>query len=101
MRVERKCVRCGKNFIPAPYHLYVHDDQYYCSWTCYNHRNDNQEKPKKESRVVEQYNKDGKLIRKYNTAVYAAECILGTANGIRDACRRSTAYKGYYWKYDT
>lgn len=38
--IDRKCDKCGKNFIPAPYHVYVDGAKAYCSWTCYIHRHD-------------------------------------------------------------
>ena len=38
---EKKCKKCGKNFIPAPMHRYKDGSKYYCSWTCYLHRKDN------------------------------------------------------------
>lgn len=41
---ERKCKKCGKNFIPAIEHIYRQGSKYYCSWTCYNHRNDEEGK---------------------------------------------------------
>lgn len=34
------CKKCGKEFIPAPLHIYKAGSKYYCSWTCYNHRED-------------------------------------------------------------
>ena len=37
---EKKCRKCGKKFIPAPEHRYHEGSKYYCTWTCYNHRND-------------------------------------------------------------
>lgn len=37
---EMTCKRCGKNFVPAVEHKFKVDTKYYCSWTCYNHRND-------------------------------------------------------------
>lgn len=40
---EQKCAKCGKEFISAPYHIYKKGDKWYCSWTCYNHRNDPKE----------------------------------------------------------
>jgi uncharacterized OB-fold protein len=42
--VEMKCPKCGKIFVPAPYHAYKDGGKLYCSWTCYNHRNDKEEK---------------------------------------------------------
>lgn len=37
---EKKCKKCGKEFIAAPEHIYHEGTKYYCSWTCYLHRND-------------------------------------------------------------
>jgi hypothetical protein len=37
---EKRCAKCGKTFIAAPYHIYKKGVKWYCSWTCYNHRND-------------------------------------------------------------
>ena len=37
---EKKCKKCRKSFIPAPLHKYKDGSKYYCSWTCYLHRND-------------------------------------------------------------
>lgn len=38
-----KCKKCGKEFIPAPLHIYKDGRKIYCSWTCYNHRKDKTE----------------------------------------------------------
>lgn len=43
---EKKCRKCGKKFIPAPLHRYKDKSKYYCSWTCYLHRNDKEVKMK-------------------------------------------------------
>ena len=34
------CAKCGKEFVPAPEHVFKCYRKYYCKWTCYNHRND-------------------------------------------------------------
>lgn len=47
---EKKCAKCGKNFIVAPYHVFHKNKKYYCSWTCYNHRNDKTEEKKNDNR---------------------------------------------------
>lgn len=39
----KKCKKCGKEFIAAPLHIYKENNKYYCSWTCFNHRNDKKE----------------------------------------------------------
>lgn len=43
-----KCAKCGREFVPAPMHRFVierkHGEttrkRWYCKWTCYNHRDD-------------------------------------------------------------
>ena len=40
-----KCKKCRKEFLPAPMHVYKHGKELYCSWSCFNHRND---EPKEE-----------------------------------------------------
>lgn len=42
------CDKCGREFVPAPMHRFVVEPMHrkirrkywYCTWTCYNHRND-------------------------------------------------------------
>ena len=45
--VEKACPRCKKIFCPAAYHVYRDKKGYYCSWTCYNHKDDKDDKNKK------------------------------------------------------
>ena len=35
-----KCKKCGKEFVPAPQHVFKKGSDYYCKWTCFNHRKD-------------------------------------------------------------
>ena len=42
------CKKCGKAFILAPYHRFREGSDYYCKWTCYNHRKDKPEEVKKD-----------------------------------------------------
>ena len=32
------CKKCGKEFIPAPMHVFKEGTNWYCKWTCFNHR---------------------------------------------------------------
>lgn len=90
--IEVICPRCGKKFIRAPLHIYKDDKGFYCSWTCYNHKED-------KGRAVEQYTKYGGLKRTFATVAKAAEAVDGTADGIRNACRKCAFYKGFLWRY--
>ena len=42
---ERTCAKCGKVFLPAPYHRFREKSKglWYCCWTCYNHKDDAKE----------------------------------------------------------
>lgn len=98
MIIEHRCPKCGKIFFPAPYHAYKDNGKLFCSWTCYNHRNDGRNLNKK-CNVVEQYTKSGIAVRTYPNAWQAAIQINGSADGVRTACRKCTFYKGYLWRY--
>jgi hypothetical protein len=95
---ELICPKCGKNFIKAPQHLYRDEKHFYCSWTCYNHRND--KKAPKKFKKVGQYTLDGKLIKTYPSANDAAETIGLSVKCIRNACREQSTYFGYLWRYE-
>lgn len=98
MIIEFFCPMCGKRFIPAPQHVYKENGKTYCSWTCFYHRDDNKKTAKK-AKTIEQYTKDGVLLRTFKSAEEAAVYMDGTEEGIRKACRKCTFYKGYLWRY--
>lgn len=95
---EEKCKKCGKNFITAPFHIYHDHRGYYCSWTCYLHRNDGNEK-KERARGVERYKDPMGEVESFESAVKAAAIINGSVNSIRNACKNHTLYRGYVWRY--
>lgn len=33
--IENQCNECGRNFIPAPYHVYKKGNKIFCSYSCY------------------------------------------------------------------
>ncbi len=41
------CAKCGREFIPAPQHIFKIGGKNYCKWTCYNHRHDGKKEVKK------------------------------------------------------
>ena len=96
---ELKCPGCGKGFIPAPYHVYRTSTKIYCSWTCYNHRNDKKRDKKYHYKIVEQLTLEGKVINEIKGTAEAAALIDGTQNGIMRAVSEQKAYKGYLWRY--
>lgn len=102
--IETTCGKCGKKFIPAPQHMYKDDRHMYCSWTCYNHR-ESKDKAKgsgrsqPQTRKVIQCDKDGTPIKEFPSALNAAEYYGYCQKMIRDACKNSTQYRGYLWRY--
>lgn len=50
----KKCAKCGKEFYPAPQHVYREASygKWYCSWTCYNHRKDKKVKENENEKEV-------------------------------------------------
>ena len=96
---EDKCPRCGKNFITAPFHIYKDKKGFYCSWTCFNHRNEVSKRGDKKSKIVEMCDQNGNIIAMYNSAAEASKRLRYPPNSIRVACRNNKTYKGYLWRY--
>lgn len=97
MLTEHRCPKCGKLFFPAPYHMYKDKANIYCSWTCYNHRNDGRKERK--LKVVEQCTKSGEVVRTFSSVKQAALYMDGTIDAVYSACRNNKIYKGYLWRY--
>lgn len=98
--LEVKCGRCGKVFIPTYDYAYKDGKRMYCSWTCYNHRNDGKPKRIRSVRAVGRYTLDGEKIADYPSALNASMETGFDACKIRDACCRGKSYNGYLWKYE-
>lgn len=100
---ERHCPVCGKEFYPNPSWAYKERDDhgrptYYCSWKCFNHRND-KKKGNYHYKPIEQLTYDEELVHTYENAYEAATAMDGNLTSIRDACRLQKKYKGYLWRY--
>lgn len=91
------CEKCGKEFFPTPMHAYKDRSGYYCSWTCFNHR----EIKKKGIYAfkVECYDLEGNFIDIYDSADIAAEALGFDKWHIQKACRDGMPYKKYIWRY--
>lgn len=99
------CVKCGR--IKRSIHsfddwVYRDGKGFYCTWTCYNHRND--EKPNvqtqhQKSIPIVQYDKSGNVVKTFNSIVEAANHTNCTAKTISRACKTHKPCKGYLWRY--
>lgn len=98
--MERGCAKCGKIFIPAAYHRYRDKYGLYCSWHCYNHREEDRETIKKVYKRVLQYDDTGNLVKEYHSATDAAEHTGFVFKQIQKACRSHEPYKGFLWAYE-
>lgn len=111
--VPRVCAKCGKVFTPAPYHQFVsyrtHGQttrkQYFCKWSCYNHRNDPTDKRSAKGKKVLMYDPVGNFIGEFDNAKQAALKLTEAgvnAEGryIQRVCRGELPhYHGYIFKY--
>lgn len=43
--VLRTCRQCGREFIPAPFHIYRQDHRIFCSWSCLTRYRKEKEEP--------------------------------------------------------
>ncbi len=108
----RVCAKCGKKFVPAPFHQFVSYRKlgkiYYCKWTCYNHRNDTPTKVdgrKAKAKKVLMYDRNGDFVNEFDNAQQAALWL--TAQGINANNRHIQAvcrgeqkhHHGYLFKY--
>ena len=96
---EAKCPKCGKNLIVAPFHIYRDDRGFYCSWTCFHHKDDDTPPKKRKVKIIEQCTNTGSVIKTFRSAKQAAEYIDGSINSIRVACIKHSLYRGYLWRY--
>ena len=96
------CPKCGKEFFPYPEHVYTAKGKRYCSWSCFNHRNEGKIKIARayKCKIVQQYTLDGKFLKEYKSANQAAEYMGCTANAIRNVCKgKVTSRTKFIWKY--
>lgn len=93
--IEHYCPHCGKIFFPTPMHVYKDSKHRYCSWTCFNHRNDGK---KHRWSMVEALYSDGTVAMTFQSATKAAEWLGGQPHEIKQAIDNNTTYKGYLWR---
>ena len=94
------CPKCGKEFFPYPEHVYTAKKKRYCSWSCFNHRDEAKRVRVYKSKMVQQFTLDGKLIREFKSVNQAAEYMGCSAQTIRNACNGKTMKSPkFIWKY--
>lgn len=96
---EVKCRKCGKVFIPAPQHVFRDTYGLYCSWTCYNHKDDRKKGGRKNKRVEMWSLEGGEVLKVFKNAEDAARETEYSAPEIREACRTGVTYRGFVWMY--
>ena len=94
---EVYCAKCKKVFVPAALHRYVVRDKLYCSWHCYNHRDDNANNGMK--RVAMYSPNGGTPLKCFKSASMAAIFMDAMPRRIQQACRDHKEYKGFIFKY--
>ena len=114
LAVPRVCAKCGKTFVPAPFHQFVTyrvsrqstRKGYYCKWSCYNHRNEIPDKRGSKPKKVLMYDKSGEvLLREFDNAQQAAMWLVdmgieASNRNIQRVCRGEWPhYRGYVFKY--
>lgn len=97
--IEESCRKCGKMFIPAPMHSLRDDKGFYCSCTCFLHR----ERPKNNSRgkckKVAMCDRHWNEIKAFPSVTKAAEYVGVEPVTIRAACVEERMSQGFLWKY--
>ena len=91
------CSKCGKNFVPAAQHLYRDEENFYCSWTCFNHKDDRVHT--KKLKPVEMLSTSGILIKEFASVKEAAQKTDFEMEKIQQACKVGGYYFGYVWRY--
>lgn len=96
--VDKKCVKCGKNFVTRSKEYAWKDC---CSYTCYLHRDDGLERQVLNGKPVNQYNEWGTFLATYPSAALAAKAVgMKKADNIRDCCNGKTKTSGgFYWRW--
>ena len=92
--LEKFCQKCGKSFIPVYNHRFKDRDGIYCSWSCYNHRYDNDPPT-----MVELCTPNGKVVKTFHGLTDAADSTGCNLGYIHRACKENTVYHGYLWRY--
>lgn len=95
------CPVCGKEFYPAPMHVYKAGDKLACSYSCaVMYRRLAEEKPNRRSKTVAQYSMDGTLLATYLSVSKAQKSTGINSSCIADAARGVTASAGgFIWRY--
>ncbi len=53
--IEKECPVCGRTFVPAPFHVYVEDNKFFCKWTCLTKYRRDREAVKKKKALTRYY----------------------------------------------
>lgn len=97
--ISRICPICGKEFYPAPMHVYKAGEKLVCSYSCML-KYQSEKKTDRRSKTVAQYRMDGTLLATYPSVSKAqkltgidSSCIAEAARGVVSSA------SGYIWRY--
>lgn len=101
MLTPKLCSVCGKEFYPAPMHVYKAGNKLACSYSCaVMYRHFAERKPNRRSKTVAQYSMDGTLLATYPSVSNAQKSTGIDSGGIAEAARGVTASAGgFVWRY--
>lgn len=103
--IKRICAVCGKEFEPAPLHVYkIEEDTLVCTYGCMmEHEREIERRKaqrKKQKRKILQYTADGEFLREWNSIKEAAEEHFTDRDNIANClCGKYKTSCGFVWRY--
>ena len=97
--IEVSCRKCGKMFIPAPMHSLKDGYGFYCSCTCFLHREMSKVSLRGNRKTVAMCDRHWNEIKTFPSATKAAEYVGVAPNTLCMAIRENRMSQGYLWKY--
>lgn len=97
--IEKKCPKCGKMFIPAPMHSLRDVNGFYCSCTCFLHREIPKVNLRGNRKTVAMCDRYGNEIKIFPSDTKAAAYVGIEPNSLRLAIKENRMSMGYFFKY--
>lgn len=100
--MDRTCPICGRNFIPAPFHVYRVNNVRVCTYSCQLKGERTGAKPKNEVHIkpIDVFTLEGKYLRSFPHSTAASAALNIRSESIRKCCRRQQkSAGGFVFKY--